>query len=224
MGGMGRRGGMGSILLVAWMLPVSALAQSVGTFRVTVVDPSGAVIVGAQVDVRPSTPAGAAVVSMQTGGRGDADFNLLEPGRYTIHVESPGFEPYDARDVRVRAGDNRREVKLAIAKLAETVDVGRDPRERASEPGSDAFGPILGQAQIDELPDDPDEMEQALKDMAGPGAVLRVNGFRGGRLPSKDQIQQIRFRRNMFAADTHEAGNISVDITTKPGLERWRGV
>jgi hypothetical protein len=27
----------------------------------------------------------------------------------------------------------------------------------------------------------------------------------------------------MFAADTHEAGNISVDITTKPGLERWRG-
>ena len=199
------------------------MAQSVGTLRVTVVDPSGAVIVGAQVDVRPSAPAGAAAVSMQTGARGDADFNLLEPGRYTIHVESPGFEPYDARDVRVRAGDNRREVKLAIAKLAETVDVGRDPRERASDPRSDAFATILGQAQIDELPDDPDEMEQALKDMAGPGAVLRVNGFRGGRLPSKDQIQQIRFRRNMFAADTHEAGNISVDITTKPGLERWRG-
>ena len=209
------------LILLAW--PAVALAQSVGTLRVTVVDPSGAVIVGAQVDVRPAAPIGAAAVSMQTGARGDADFNLLEPGRYTIHVESPGFEPHDARDVRVRPGDNRREVKLAIAKLAETVDVGRDPRERASDPRSDAFATILGQAQIDELPDDPDEMEQALKDMAGPGAVLRVNGFRGGRLPSKDQIQQIRFRRNMFAADTHEAGNISVDITTKPGLERWRG-
>ena len=35
---------------------------------------------------------------------------------------------------------------------------------------------------------------------------------------TKDQIQQIRFRRNMFAADTHEAGFISIDITTKPGL------
>ena len=59
--------------------------------------------------------------------------------------------------------------------------------------------------------------------MAGPGAVLRVNGFRGGRLPPKGQIQQIRFRRNMFAADAHEPGFVSVDITTKPGLDNWRG-
>ena len=82
---------------------------------------------------------------------------------------------------------------------------------------------MLSQAQIDELPDDPDEMEQALRDMAGPGAVLRVNGFRGGKLPPKSQIQQIRFRRNMFAADTHEPGFVSIDITTKPGLDAWRG-
>src|SRR5215208_2374222 len=59
--------------------------------------------------------------------------------------------------------------------------------------------------------------------MAGPGAVLRVNGFRGGRLPPKGQIQQIRFRRNMFAADAHEPGFVSVDIVTKPGLDNWRG-
>ena len=75
----------------------------------------------------------------------------------------------DVRDVRVRAGENRREVKLAIAKLAETVQVGRDARERASDPRGDAFATVLGQQQIDELPDDPDEMEQALRDMAGPG-------------------------------------------------------
>src|SRR5262249_14762917 len=76
---------------------------------------------------------------------------------------------------------------------------------------------------INELPDDPDEMEQMLKDMAGPGATMRINGFRGGRLPPKDQIQQIRFRRNMFAADAHEPGFMSIDITTKPGLDNWRG-
>ena len=57
--------------LILLVLPVVALAQSVGTLRVTVVDPSGAVIVGAQVDVRPSTPAGAAGGSLQTGARGD---------------------------------------------------------------------------------------------------------------------------------------------------------
>src|SRR5260370_31975505 len=102
--------------LVATAGPVLAAAQSVGALRITVVDPSGAVIVGARVEVKASAPAGAGPASMPSGARGDADFNLLEPGRYTIHVESPGFEAYEARDVRVRAGDNRREVKLAIAK------------------------------------------------------------------------------------------------------------
>src|SRR5207244_5532961 len=154
---------------------------------------------------------------------GEAIFISLTPGRYAIHVESSGFEPYDARDVRVRAGETRREVKLKIARLAETVDVRRDPRERASDPRGDAFATVLGQAEINELPDDPDEMERVLKEMAGPGAAIRVNGFRGGKLPPKDQIAQIRFHRNMFAADVHEPGFISVDIVTKPGLENWRG-
>jgi len=193
------------------------------TLRVTVVDPSGAVIVGAHVRLALRQAQGERAVETDTGARGDAAFDALQPGRYTIHVESPGFAPADVRDVRVRAGENRREVKVAIAKLAETVQVGRDRRERASDPRSDAFATVLSQQQIDELPDDPDEMEQALRDMAGPGAVLRVNGFRGGRLPPKSQIQQIRFRRNMFAADTHEPGFVSVDITTKPGLDNWRG-
>src|SRR5262249_47070404 len=129
----------------------------------------------------------------------------------------------DVRDLRLRAGETARTVKLAIAKLAETVQVGRDPRERASDPRGDAFATILGQAEINELPDDPDQMEQVLKDMAGPGAVLRMNGFPGGRPPPKDQIQQIRFRRNMFAADAHEPGMMFIDVTTKPGLDSWRG-
>ena len=216
------------VLLVV-CVPLTAMAQpkAGSTLLVTVVDPSGAVIVGAHVTLRHAQgqpdpdPASRDVVN--TGARGDALFTVPEPGRVTIHVESPGFEPADIADIRLRSGENRREVKLKIARLAETIQVGRDPRERASDPRSDAFATVLDQAQIDELPDDPDEMEQMLRDMAGPGAVLRVNGFRGGRLPPKGQIQQIRFRWNMFAADTHEPGFMSVDITTKPGIDNWRG-
>ncbi|MBW8865961.1 MAG: TonB-dependent receptor [Acidobacteria bacterium] len=206
-----------SALFVLVATAAGAQPRTDATLRVTVVDPSGAVIVGARVRVSPAD------VEIATGARGDAAVSKLTPGRYTIHVEAPGFEAADVRDYRVRPGDNRREVKLAIAKLAETVQVGRDPRERASDPRGDAFATVLGQAQIDELPDDPDETEQMLRDLAGPGAVMRVNGFRGGRLPPKSQIQQIRFRRNMFAADVHEPGFMSVDITTKPGLDSWRG-
>src|SRR5262252_599612 len=197
---MGRIGRMKTLLCFTLSAFASVAAQAQtptdATLRVTVVDPSGAVIVGAHVHVIP------AEVALDTGDRGDATFTELAPGRYTIHVESPGFQPADVRDALVRAGENRREVKLAIARLAETVQVGRDDQARASDPRGDAFATVLSQAQIDELPDDPDEMEQVLRDLAGPGAVMRVNGFRGGRLPPKDQIQQIRFRRNMFAADT----------------------
>jgi len=209
---------IGSLFLVlAGACAAAAQTRADGTLRVTVLDPTGAVIVGARVTVTPGDAA------LETSARGDATFTALAPGRYSIRVESPGFEPSEVRDLRVRAGDNRRDVKMALAKLTTTVDVGRDPRERASDPRTDAFATVLGQDQIDELPDDPDEMEQMLRDMAGPGAVLRVNGFRGGRLPPKSQIQQIRFRRNMFAADTHEPAFIAVDITTKPGLDNWRG-
>src|SRR5262245_29221203 len=137
-------------LLVCWMPAVAAAqARADATLRVTAVDPSGAVIVGAQVSIKPDASPAAEPVTASTLDRGDAVFTGLQPGRYSIHVESAGFEPYDAADIRVRAGDNRREAKLKIARLAETVQVGRDPRERASDPRGDAFATILGQAQID---------------------------------------------------------------------------
>ena len=229
------------VLLFAMLSAAGARAQdAAGVLRVTVVDPSGAVIVGAHVRVGTAGAAsGNGVVPLfpddsakkrydpiserDTGDRGIAVFTGMLPGRYTIHVETPGFEPQDARNVRVRAGDNAQVVKLAIAKVAETIQVGRDPRDSALDPRGDAFATVLGPDAVNELPDDPDEMERVLQDMAGPGAVMRVNGFRGGKLPPKDQIAQIRFHRNMFAADTHEPGFISVDIITKPGLENWKG-
>src|SRR5712691_8333762 len=104
---------------LALLSAASLFAQSRtdGTLRVTVVDPSGAVIVGARVALRLATTPDALAQgrsdALDTGARGDALFTALEPGRYLIHVESPGFEPADVRDYRVRAGDNRREVKLA---------------------------------------------------------------------------------------------------------------
>src|SRR5262245_4759049 len=209
--------------IAAFLIAGPAFSQSRtdATLRITVVDESGGVIVGARVDVKPL--GGGDPATIDTGGRGDATFAALAPGRYAIHVEAPGFEPSDVRDLRLRAGDTRREIKLPIAKLAESVNVTRDGRERGADPRSDAFATILGAAEINELPDDPDEMERILKDMAGPGAIMRVNGFRGGKMPPKDQIAQIRFHRNMFAADSHEPGMVSVDIITKPGLSNWRG-
>ena len=208
-----------AILGLAAALSPSAMAQGGPVLTVTVVDPTGALIVGADVQV---TLADGTVLAAPTGPSGTVPIELPAQAQVRLQVHSPGFEPADIADLQVRR-NMRRTVKLQLAKVYETVQVGRDPRERASDPRSDAFATILGAAEIQELPDDPDEMERVLKEMAGPGAVLRVNGFRGGRLPPKEQIAQIRFRRNMFAADAHEPGFMAVDIITKPGFEGWRG-
>ena len=57
----------------------------------------------------------------------------------------------------------------------------------------------------------------------GAGAVFQVDGFRGGRLPNRHDIRQVRFRNNSFAADNHDAGRVQVEIITRPGLTAWSG-
>jgi hypothetical protein len=189
-----------------------------GTLRVTVLDQTGAAILGASVTIAqppPATPRTAAA-----NDRGEVLFESLEPGKYVLHVESPGFETVDIADVNVRRGrQEKKEVHLEIAKYVEEVEVTRD---KTDEVLNDAFSTALTQEQIDALPDDEEEMQQQLEQMAGPGAVLRVNGFSGGRLPPKSQIAEIRFRFDPYSAENHEPGFPRVDIRTRPGNGNWR--
>jgi hypothetical protein len=213
-------------LAISLAATVDAAAQTAtrgATLRLTVADPSGAVIVGARVTLVPVDPAGPPMTTA-TNERGEAEFTTLDPGRYSVRAEYDGFEPRQLDDLRLRAGGAlRRDVRLSIAKIAQDVVVGQDPRDRALDPRGNAFGNVLTREQIEALPDDPDEMEDMLKEMAGPGATVRVDGFRGGRLPPKSQIQSIRFRRDLFAAENHGGGMVFVDVVTRPGGGPLRG-
>ena len=211
--------------VIAWAPDAQAQRARTGSLRVVVQDPSGAVIPDALVHVRGSDETTRDVVreNVSSDGHGVASVADLAPGRYAVEVSFPGFQTRTVPDVRVRAGDNRREVMLAIQKLDQSVSVGRDPATSASDPRNDRFGTVLSKDQIDALPDDPDEMERVLKEMAGPGSTIRVDGFRGGRLPPKSQIRSIRFSRDLFAAENHGGGLAFVDIVTQPGLGPLRG-
>ena len=214
-----------TLFAVIPIVPPSLAAQSARetAVRVVVEDQTGAIIVNATVQLHPIDPAGPPAEAV-TNDKGEAVFDGVAPGRYAIRAEFPGFDPRQIDDVRVRSGNTvRREVKLNIAKMSQDVQVGQDPRDRALDPRGNAFGNVLTREQIEALPDDPDEMEEALKQMAGPGATVRVDGFRGGRLPPKSQIQSIRFRRDLFAAENHGGGMVFVDIATRPGGGPLRG-
>lgn len=185
---------------------------------VVVLDPTGARVAGARVTVSQGGRHGR---TQTTGAAGDAPFVGLSPGAYRVHVEASGFEPADRPDVAVDSADSRVDVLLELAHLSEDVQVRAD--EGGPPDQRDAFSMLLTPEQIAGLPDDPDEMEQAIQDMAGPDAIIRVNGFRGGRLPPKSQIRDIRFRMDPFLAENHDGGVMRVDIVTQPGQGSWRG-
>jgi hypothetical protein len=82
---------------------------------------------------------------------------------------------------------------------------------------------VLTTKDLAAFSDDPDVFQQQLEAIAGPGAVFRVNGFLGGRLPPKSQIQSIRFRATPYSAEEHDDGLSPVEITTFPGAGDWHG-
>jgi hypothetical protein len=187
------------------------------SLRVTVLDQTDAALIIAQVTI---VDARGAEQTAAVDNRGIAVFENLAPGTYQVKATAESFRPI-ATPFNVRRGDNRTTLRLAVATIEQTVVV---QDQSAADRRDNGFTQTLTQEQIDSLPDDPDEMADELMRMAGPGAQIFVNGFRGGRMPPKDQIQQIRFQTNSFSAEYHEAGMVRVEVITKPGMGGWRGM
>ena len=211
-----------SVLVTLLLACQFCLSQSStnASLEVVVRDPSGALVSKAQVLL---LAAGKQISSTQTNQKGEARFNKIVSGRYQLQVEAPGFKRQDLEAVELVPGSNRLEVALEINAIKADVDVAEDAAVRNTNPNGNAFSNVLTAEQIAQLPDDPDEFENAINQLAGPGAQIRVNGFRGGKLPPKSQIREIRFRLNPYAAENHDAGFGLVDITTKPGVNSWHG-
>jgi hypothetical protein len=202
--------------------PHVALSQPApqGTLQVTVVDSTGAVLVGATVTVVGADATNKAVAPppVQTSTQGIATIPRLAPGRYSVQAEFGGFETRKLPEVRVRNGDNKQVVILQVEGHKEAVTVEQNRQQAAADPRGPSFGTTLTREQLEALSDDPQVLRQQLMEMAGPGAVISVDSFEGGALPPKSQIRSIRISRDQFAAENHSAGGIQIEIITNPGL------
>lgn len=225
--------------MTRWLLSVALVVLSGGglatlsaqpagrdaRLSVTVIDQTGAVIPEATVTLvglETATKA-ATLPPKKSSGTGIANFDGLVPGRYSITAEFTGFELGLVRDVRLRSGDNKHVVVLALKSLQETVTVGGNAQEVAAARASNAFGLALSNDQIGALSDDPAEALQQLNDLAGANAVIRVDSFEGQQLPPKAQIKAIHVTRDQFAAETPQPGSTFVDVITQPGIGPIRG-
>jgi len=207
---------------LTWLLLASVPAtaqtpptQRVGTVRVVVHDLTNLPIHGAEVTL---TASDARTIKVTTDDRGEARFEAIRPGVYSGRVTSAGFNPFELGEFSVPAGGRvTRELTLQVAGVFEEVDVAPAADDRQL---MNALERQFTPDQLEALPEDPDELARVLALLVGEDADIRVDGFKGGRLPLGTQIQEIRIRDDVGAASS--GGGPRVEIRTVPGGDRWR--
>src|SRR5712671_4598110 len=143
-----------SIVLLALTWPVAAWGQSVqGTLLVAVEDSAGGRIPGAGISV--SLEKAAVSRSANTDERGEARFESLPPGTYTIAVHARGFGDKTSRVTVLVSSQATFAVILGPEALKETIQVRDRGPSLASQPvetTSSTINTVITAEDLDEIP------------------------------------------------------------------------
>lgn len=196
-----------------------------GQLQGQVFDQQNAVIVGATVS---AINADNKIKSVITDSRGEFVFKGLELGKYKIRATAKGFSVYENAEFEVTANAKQQlNITLTVALEAQSVTVDNQ-NSVSTEPDNNGSAIVLKGADIDSLPDNPDDLQAALQALAGPGAgpdggQIFIDGFTDGRLPPKSSIREIRINSNPFSAEFDRIGFGRIEILTKPGTSALHG-
>jgi hypothetical protein len=219
------------VLLLLAVLPSQAQMAgppaNAGTVTGTVKDATGAVIPGATVTL---TGEDGKTQQVQTGQDGAYAFHGVTPGTYSVSVAVQGLEQNGGVAVAVSAGQIARgDVSMKLAEVKQEVTVTEEnPTQLSVQPSQNADALVIKGADLQALPDDPDDLQQDLQALAGPsagpnGGEIYIDGFSSGRLPPKESIREIRINQNPFSAEFDKLGFGRIEILTKPGSDKFHG-
>ena len=197
-----------------------------GSLTGQVTDPSGAAIPAATVTLIGPNQTKKVV---QTDEQGRYAFHNLAPGTYTVQISIQGFSTFTKTDVQVaphHAQVVNAQLSLTIEKQQVTVE--SESEKLSVNPEENANSLVLKGEALKSLSDDPDELANELQQLAGPaagpnGGQIYIDGFSGGQLPPKEAILEIRVNQNPFSAQYERLGYGRIDITTKPGFQKYHG-
>lgn len=203
-----------------------ALAQTPGSLRGQVTDPSAAVVPNTTIQVT----GGGVTKSAKTDGQGRYAIPGLVPGAYAVTATAKGFVTFSQQNVNVAAGQaTPLDIALQIQTEAQQVNVNESTAGQVSvDPSSNVGALVLKNEDLESLPDDPDDLQSDLEALAGPaagpnGAQFFIDGFSGGQLPPKSSIREIRINSNPFSAEFDRPGFGRIEIFTKPGTDKFHG-
>ncbi|HWC95967.1 MAG TPA: TonB-dependent receptor [Candidatus Sulfopaludibacter sp.] len=213
------------LLAVVLFVAAAIAQQNSGTVKGVLSDDSGAVIPAATVTLTGN----GATKTIETQSDGSYTVVGLAPGQYTVNVVLAGFSTF-AKPVTVTAGATIQvPIQLAVRAEKQEVTVQAEATSTVSvEPDNNATALVIKGSDLQALPDDPDDLSDALQALAGPGAgpnggQIYIDGFSGGQLPPKESIREIRINQNPFSAEYDRLGFGRIEILTKPGTDKLRG-
>lgn len=189
-----------------------------------VTDPTGALVQGAEVVLTPVQDGkGTAQAKQVTDALGRFRFRAAS-ARYDLSVQAPGFAPFERRSVLLRAGVTEVAARLSVERFQQEIEVP-EGQAGALDPNSSATALVFQGKSLDLLSNDDATLRQQLQALAGTTGTptFLINGFSGGRLPTKASIRSIRINENEFSSAFAEFGAGRVEITTQPGGDTLHG-
>jgi hypothetical protein len=218
-----------SVRLISFIffIAVTLTAQTGGSWlKGQVTDPSGAVVVQANITVKNSS---GQIFTAASNRQGAYEIKGLTPGKYTLIATSAGFTPYELTDVDVPADGQTLDVQLGILVEKQQVTVeDQGTSIDVSSAANNASATVIKGKDLEALSDDPDELQGELDALAGPsagpnGGQIYIDGFTNGQLPPKNSIREIRVNQNPFSAQFDSLGYGRVEVFTKPGMDSYHG-
>ena len=220
-----RAGAATAVLLSIALFFVAPPVAAVSTDAVMegrVLDQTGSFVSGVKV-----TLTGPATKQGTSDKEGKFKISVAE-GSYVVTAEKAGFVSFAAANIELKAGPALvREIRLEVARN-ENVNVDEQASAISLDASQNAGAVVLKDSDLEALPDDPDELAAALQALAGNsggpnGGQIFIDGFTGGRVPSKASIREIRMNSNPFSSEFDRMGFGRIEIITRPGTDKYRG-
>jgi hypothetical protein len=205
----------------------AAHSQNVSGF---VQDPSGAAIVGA--DVELGRIDGSRVENTISNAVGGFQFKNVAFGSYEIVVRDPGFR--DTRTSAVVGPNSHPQIRIVmvVASVYENVTVvGSDTSAQISTSiAQNQSGNVLDTNALDRIPLFDQDYMTAMSRFLDPdstgtnGTSLVVNGVEAnGPGVTASAIQSVRINQNPYTALYSRPGRARIEITTKGGTPQFHG-
>src|SRR5438034_3395936 len=213
-----------SFALLLTLLAATTIFGQSAKIKGLLLDSTGSVMPGVQIKLYQNDK----VVKEGTSS-GTGEFEIAaEPGDYKLELATPDFDTYTEM-VKVTPDMGPLSITMSLAQIVQDVEVTETRNEISIDPDSSLQATVLGKDFIDALPDNEDELTQYLQEIAGSrggaggNATFVIDGFTGGRVPPKDQIQEIRISNNPFSSEFSGIGYGRTEIITKAGTGDYHG-